>query len=107
MHTVKFQITDQEHTMGHYTPQPLSTSEGVVFTVRVDSLDRECLVTDEALNRLSIHKNMDFSGAGKMDIFHAFEDTINGVARRLVAARVPGTPLMMRSATFFSPPRTD
>jgi len=89
------------------TPQPLSTSEGVVFTVRVDSLNRECLITDEALDKLSAHKNMDFSGAGKMDVFHAFEDTINGVARRLVAARVPGTPLMMRSTTFFSPPRTD
>lgn len=93
--------------MSHYTPQPLPTSEGVVFTVRVDSLPRECLITDDALDKLSAHKNMDFSDAGKMDIFHAFEDTINGVARRLVAARVPGTPLMMRSSTFFSPPRTD
>lgn len=89
--------------MGHYTPQPLSTAEGVVFTVRVDSLDRECLITDEALDKLSIHKNIDFSDANKIDIFHAFEDTINGVARRLVAARVPGTPLMMRPGTFVSP----
>lgn len=93
--------------MSHYTQQPLPTAEGVVFTVRVDSLPRECLITDEALDKLSAHKNMDFAGAGKMDIFHAFEDTINGVARRLVAARVPGTPLMMRSSTFFGPPRAD
>lgn len=93
--------------MSQYTPQPLPTSEGVVFTVCVDSLNRECLITDEALDRLSVHKNIDFADAGKMDVFHAFEDTINGVARRLVAARVPGTPLMMRSTTFFSPPKTN
>lgn len=89
------------------TPQPLSTAEGVVFTVRVDSLNRECLITDEALDRLSVHKDLDFADSDKMDIFHAFEDTITGVARRLVAARVPGTPLMMRSSTFFSPPHTN
>ena len=90
--------------MGQYTPQPLPTAEGVVFTVQVDSLNRECLITDEALDKLSAHKNINFADSDKMDIFHAFEDTINGVARRLVAARVPGTPLMMRSRTFFSPP---
>jgi hypothetical protein len=92
--------------MSHYTPQPLLTREGVVFTVRVDSLDRECLVTQEALHKLSALKNIDAQDAQTMDIFHAFEDTINGVARRLVAARVPGTPLMMKPNTFFSPPHT-
>ena len=93
--------------MGHYNPQPISTAEGVVFTVRVDSLNRECLITDEALDKLSVHKELDFADADKMAIFHAFEDSINGVARRLVAARVPGTPLMMRPSTFFSPPHTN
>lgn len=92
--------------MSHYTPQPLLTREGVVFTVRVDSLDRECLITEEALHKLSALKNINVVGSDTMDVFHAFEDTINGVARRLVAARVPGTPLMMRSSTFFSPPHT-
>jgi hypothetical protein len=92
--------------MSHYTPQPLLTSEGVVFTVRVDSLNRECLITEEALHKLSALKAIDSADANTMDIFHAFEDTINGVARRLVAARVPGTPLTMRSNTFFSSPHT-
>lgn len=93
--------------MSHYTPQPLLTRQGVVFTVRVDSLDRECLITEEALHKLSELKSIDTTDADPMDIFHAFEDTINGVARRLVAARVPGTPLTMRPATFVSPPRTN
>lgn len=92
--------------MSHYTPQPLLTRGGVVFTVRVDSLDRECLVTEEALHKLSELKTIDVADVDTMDIFHAFEDTINGVARRLVAARVPGTPLMMGPHTFFSPPHT-
>lgn len=92
--------------MSHSTPLPLLTAKGVVFTVLVDSLKRECLITDEALNRLSLLKNMDAATANRMDIFHAFEDTIKGVARRLVVARVPGTPLMMRANTFFSPPQT-
>jgi hypothetical protein len=39
-----------------------------------------------------------------MDVFHAFEATINGVARRLVFARVPGTPLRLGANTFASPP---
>jgi hypothetical protein len=103
----KQKTLNKEHIMSHYTPQPLLTHDGVVFTVRVDSVDRECLVTKEALDKLSALKNIDVADSDKMDIFHAFEDTINGVARRLVAARVPGTPLMMRPSTFFSPPRTN
>ncbi len=89
--------------MSHATPQPLLTSKGVLFTVKVDSLKRECLVTDEALNQLSAQKNMNAAAANQMDIFHAFEDNIKGVARRLIAARVPGTPLMMRPNTFNPP----
>lgn len=89
--------------MSQYTPQPLLTREGVVFTVRVDSLNRECLITEDALYKLSELKAIDVTDAHTMEIFHAFEDTINGVARRLVAARVPGTPLVMRPTTFSAP----
>jgi hypothetical protein len=93
--------------MSHYIPQPLLTDEGVVFTVRVDSLNRECLITEEALHQLSPFKNIDSADTDTMDIFHAFEDSINGVARRLVAARVPGVPLKMTSTTLFMPPRAN
>jgi hypothetical protein len=93
--------------MTHYTPQPLLTREGIFFTVRVDSMDRKCLITEEALDKLSALRKIEVRDADTMDIFHAFENTINGVARRLVAARVPGTPLMMTSNTFFGPPKTN
>lgn len=82
------------------TPEPLLTSEGVAFTVRVDSLDRACLITKDALQELSRLKAKDSPQASMMDVFHAFEATINGVARRLVFARVPGTPLRLGANTF-------
>jgi len=93
--------------MDHSISQPLMTSEGVAFTVRVDSLDRECLITAEALHELSRLKATDIPPANMMEVFHAFEATINGVARRLVFARVPGTPLRLGPNTFLSPPHTN
>ena len=77
--------------------QPQLTKEGVAFTVRVDSLNRECLISTEALSKLAK------LGNGKLDplaTFHAFEATINGVARRLVAANVPGNPLQLGPNSF-------
>lgn len=85
-------------------PQPLLTGEGVAFTVRVDALDRACLITKDALTELSRLKSKDGPQASMMDIFLAFETTINGVARRLVFAKVPGTPLRLGANTFASPP---
>jgi Protein of unknown function (DUF1488) len=93
--------------MSQFAPKPQLTAEGVVFTVRVDSLNRECLVTKEALQKLSELKSTDVAHAGTMAIFHSFEDAINGVARRLVFAGVQGTPLVMRPNTFFAPPRNN
>lgn len=91
--------------MTHFaTSQPLLTGEGVAFTVRVDSLDRTCLITNDALQELSRLKAKDSPQASMMDVFHAFEATINGVARRLVFAKVPGTPLRLGANTFASPP---
>jgi len=88
--------------MDHITPQPQLTDAGVVFTVRVDSIDRECLVSREALEKLSTLKSVNTGADETMDIFHAFEATINGIARRLVAARVRGTPLVMTPNSFGS-----
>ena len=81
--------------------QPLRTPKGIAFTVVVEFEGRECLVTDEALQKLSEHKNSEGQPLDSMKIFQAFEATINGVARRLIAAGVPGTPLMMNPNTFF------
>jgi hypothetical protein len=94
----------KEHAMSHSIKEPYQTSEGVIFTVTVDSLKRECLIKEEALQQLS-SKNTEASTAGMMDVFHAFEDKINGVARRLVSAGVQGTPLVLSRNTFAGPPR--
>lgn len=91
--------------MTQYKSPPHVTDEGVTFTVTVDSLDRECLIEDEALQHLSLLRNSDTSEADTMDVFHAFESKINGVARRLVAAGVQGTPLILTRNTFFGPPQ--
>lgn len=86
--------------MSHYTLQPLLTREGVVFTVKVDALEHECLISREALGTLSALKSIDAADADTMDLFHAFENTINGAARRLAAARTPGMLLLVSPDTF-------
>jgi hypothetical protein len=90
--------------MSQYKEAPHVTNEGIKFTVTVDSLDRECLIEESALKQLSKMRNQDVEEADAMEVFHAFESKINGVARRLVAAGVPGTPLVLTGNTFFSPP---
>jgi hypothetical protein len=97
-------VFTRNNAMTQSTKEPYLTSEGVVFTVVVDSLKRECLIREDALQQLS-SKNADAATPGMMDVFHAFEGRINGVARRLVAAGVQGTPLVLSRNTFAAPPR--
>lgn len=78
------------------------SQEGVTFTVVVDSVKRDCLITAQALHKLREFKSED-PDADIMEIFKAFEAKINGIARRLVAAGVAGSPLIMRPETFNSP----
>lgn len=89
--------------MNHSSTEPRLTNEGITFTVVVDSVKHECLITPQALHRLCARKS-DGSDVDMMEVFHAFEANINGIARRLVAAGVAGSPLVMRPETF-SPPR--
>jgi len=91
--------------MSQYKTAPHLTDEGVFFAVTVDSLDRECLIKKEALQQLSMLGSKDAAESDVLETFHAFESKISGVARRLVAAGVPGTPLVLTNNTFFSPPR--
>jgi hypothetical protein len=83
--------------MTDYIAQPRLTKNGVAFTVRVDSVNRECLVSREALDKLS---RLRTGISDPMETFRAFEATINGVARRMVTARVPGTPLLLGPDSF-------
>lgn len=85
--------------MTHSITKPSLSEGGITFTVVVDSVKRECLITPQALYKLSAYKTEDVD---IMEIFHNFESNIEGVARRLVAAGVAGTPLVMRPETFVS-----
>lgn len=91
--------------MNEYKTAPHLTDEGVCFAVTVDSLHRECLVSKEALQQLSMLGNRGAEEPDAIETFRAFESKINGVARRLVAAGVQGTPLVLTNSTFFGPPR--
>jgi hypothetical protein len=87
----------KELQMTQTTEQPRLTERGIVFTVRVDSVNRECEISKESLTKLSALR----SGSEEpMETFRAFEATINGVARRMVAANVQGTPLQLKPESF-------
>lgn len=89
--------------MNHINTRPQLAQEGIAFTVSVDSLTHECIVTHDALHKLAELKSIDNGDSNAMELFHAHEAVINGVARRLVGAGVQGNPLVMRPATFCAP----
>lgn len=91
--------------MNQRKPLPRLTSEGILFTVTVDSLDRECLIKKEALRHLTALTNDNEKSINAIEVFQIFENRINGVARRLVAAGVQGTPLVLTQNTFVTPNR--
>ncbi|MGV3742325.1 MAG: DUF1488 family protein [Burkholderiaceae bacterium] len=82
--------------------QPHLTSDGVAFSVSVDYVQRDCIITDEALKKLSVLGSAADS-EDSMKIFHAYEAKINGIARRLVAAGVQGTPLRVNANSLVGP----
>jgi hypothetical protein len=71
----------------------------------VDYRKHECVITKEALQQLSASKNKSNPDIDTMEVFRALEGAISGVARRLIAAGVPGTPLVLTSSTFSGPTR--
>jgi len=77
---------------------PRLLKKGIKFTVCVEFVDHDCLVTLEALNKLA---NLpEGAAADPMAIFRAYEAQIYGVARRLVAANVQGRPLLLGPHSF-------
>jgi hypothetical protein len=89
--------------MNHSSCQPRLSGEGIVFTVIVDCVRHECMVTSQALFSLSSSEIQNTEN-DMLEIFRAHEPSINGIARRLVAAGVAGNPLVLRPETF-RPPR--
>lgn len=66
--------------------QPRMTKRGVAFAVSNGARKRECLISTAALERVAAIKNVDATDADPIELFRAFEATINGVAQRMVAA---------------------
>ena len=68
---------------------------GVMFTVVVDYQSHDCLVSRQTLCDLcrSAGKKIDL-----LDAYGAYEARIKGVARRLIAAGITGSPILFRSA---------
>lgn len=84
--------------MNHLGENPAVLDGGVVFTVvALDFSKHQCIISKEALLALARLKNGDF---GPMEIFEANEAKIRGVARRLIAARVQGSPLQIEAHSF-------
>lgn len=77
--------------------EPILTKNGVAFTVSVDFVKRDCVISEEALAKLSA---LQPGTSDPIETFRAFEAKINGVARRMVAANVQGTPLQLGPDSF-------
>ena len=76
---------------------PFLTDEGVTFTVIVDHQQRDCLISRDVLSNLShsVDENLDLLAT--YDAYHA---KINGVARRMVAAGVKGSTVVLSNQNF-------
>lgn len=79
------------------TSKPHLTENGVAFSVCVDYVNRDCLVPREVLSALS---QRDLAHVDLLETYFAYEATINGVARRMVAARVQGVPMRLDVRNF-------
>jgi hypothetical protein len=95
------EFTSQGLTMSSASV-PHQTPEGIAFTVKVDYVPHDCLITDEALRKLSALGSTPGSEMDSMEIYQAYEARINGIARRLVAAGVKGTPLRVNANSLVS-----
>jgi hypothetical protein len=86
--------------MNHYVYQPRMTNSGIAFTVLNGIDQHECLISIDALEQVAKIKNVDASDADPMDIFHAFERTISGVAQRLIASNAFSPLVLLRRECF-------
>jgi hypothetical protein len=84
--------------MDHLSKKTAVVENGIAFTVTtLDFANHECIISKEALLSLSALRNGDFN---PLEIFQANEAKICGVARRLIAARVKGSPLQIGPQSF-------
>jgi hypothetical protein len=77
--------------------KPRLIKAGITFTVTVEFTTYSCLVSNDGLAKLC---ELLESKEEAMQTFLAFEAKIHGVARRLIAAGVPGSPLVLGPNAF-------
>lgn len=78
-------------------PEPMLTEQGVSFAVTVEQNVHPCVVTSEALHRLSREHGFSMD---EMNTYRAFEAKINSVARSLVFRGARNTPLVIGPHCF-------
>jgi len=88
---------DWGFTMDNAAKAPSLTADGVAFTVWVDYKSHDCLVSPDALSNLG---QMGDKELDLMATYTAYETKIAGVARRLVAAGVVGSPIFLGPRYF-------
>jgi hypothetical protein len=88
----------KEKEMARAIAEPVLTENGVAFTVMTtEFVKRDCVISIDALAQLSKQSPEEIDPIG---VYRVFEANINGVARRLVAANVPGSPLQLNARSF-------
>lgn len=78
-------------------PEPVLADEGVRFAVSVETMLHPCVVTHDALQRLS--RDLGFS-MDAMNTYRAFEAKIISVARSRVLRGARGNPLVLEASCF-------
>jgi hypothetical protein len=76
---------------------PCLVNQGVQFKVTAGFVERDCIVSKNALVYLGHAQG---NATGFMDIYSSFEDNIHSVARRLVVAGESASPLILGAAYF-------
>ncbi|HYD82352.1 MAG TPA: hypothetical protein VEC06_21320 [Paucimonas sp.] len=76
---------------------PHLIEEGVAFTVAVGFMKRDCLIPKQTLSYIcrTWGDDMDY-----LEAFHAYEDTIIAVARRMAIAGSPSSPIILERKFF-------
>jgi hypothetical protein len=77
--------------------EPCLTDAGVVFTVEVDSVPRECVISRSAL--LYLCRLQGFT-MDLMNTYRACEARIHKAARQLLRSGTAGSPLVLGTAAF-------
>jgi hypothetical protein len=86
-----------ELPFGFPAPEPVLSEEGVRFAVTIEQTLHPCLVTHDALKRLS--RDHGFS-LDAMNTYRAFEAKINSVARSRVLRGARQAPLVLGTGSF-------